>query len=108
MADATVNIKVTDLEPFARFISRIATANAAFRGLSAEEAKTLPANAVKGIAELQDALAELGKKPAARVRTEGSQPNQVNITMNPRPEAMNAALVSAMGREQARVRRRTG
>jgi hypothetical protein len=108
MADAVVHVKVADVEPFARFIGRIVEANSAFRGLTAEEVKALPANAAKGIAELQAALRELSEKPVAPVRTEGSKPSQFHITMDPRPEAMNAALVSAMGREQDRVRRRTG
>jgi hypothetical protein len=108
MADATVNIKVTDMEPFARFIGRIVAANDAFRSLSAEEAEALPANAAKGIAELQAALRELSNRPVAPVHTEGSQPNRVHITMDPPPAAMSAAIQGAMMREQARARRRTG
>lgn len=108
MADATVNIKVTDMEPFARFIGRIVAANDAFRDLSVEEVKALPANAAKGIAELQAALRELGKGPVSPVRTDGSKPSQFHITMDPSPAAMDAALQGAMMREQARARRRTG
>jgi hypothetical protein len=67
MADATVNIKVTGMEPFAQFIGKAAQANDAFRSLSAEEAKALPAKAAEGIAKLQSALRALAGEPAAPI-----------------------------------------
>lgn len=62
MADAVaaVNIKVTDLEPFKRFIALVAKANAHFYALSVDEVKALPGGACAGIAALQGALRELG------------------------------------------------
>ena len=67
MADATVNIEVTGMEPFAQFIAKIAQANDAFRSLSVEEVKALPTSAAEGIAKLQSALRALAGEPATPI-----------------------------------------
>lgn len=103
MADVTVNVKITDLEPFARFIGKIAAANDAFRSLSAEEAKALPVNAATGIAELQSALRSLAGVPAAPI---------YEAAVRAQTEALRSLGVQTaerMCREQAaRSPRRTG
>jgi hypothetical protein len=103
MAEVTVNIKVTDLEPFARFIGRIVAANDAFRSLSVEEAKALPANAAKGMTELQSALRSLAGVPAAPI---------YEAAVRAQTEALRdlgAQTAERMLREQAaRLPRRTG
>lgn len=60
MADATVNIKVTDVEPFKRFVAKVAEAYIHFYGMSIEEAKALPDRAARGYMMLQAALDDLG------------------------------------------------
>lgn len=67
----TVNIRVTDFEPFRRFIGKVAEAHAHFTGLSAEEVQALPAGAVAGATALADALGQLSCTPASPITSEG-------------------------------------
>jgi hypothetical protein len=61
MADATVSISVTDVQPVATFIAEAGKAEAHFRGMTADECAALPDKAVTGFMVLQYALANLGR-----------------------------------------------
>lgn len=68
MADAVVHVNVTNLEPFKRFIGKVAEAHAAFYGMTVEEAKALPDSAVRGVMAVQEALRSLGAEVPSAVR----------------------------------------
>jgi hypothetical protein len=78
MADAVVHVKVADLEPFKRFIAKVAEAYMHFYGMSVEDAKALPDSAVRGYMTLDAALTGLGvdfpgggeREQAVRAQTE--------------------------------------
>lgn len=105
MADATVNIRVTDLEPFARFIGKIVQANDAFCRLSAEEAETLPASAADGLTKLQAALRVLANEPVAPIYEVVTQTQAQTEALR----GFGERTLAQMHREQAmRSPRRTG
>lgn len=60
MADATVSISVTDVQPVARFIADVARAEACFHGMTPEECAAMPDKAASGLAALQAAIDRLG------------------------------------------------
>lgn len=101
--EAVVRVDVTRLEDLSRFIAKVAQANDAFLSLSAEEAKALPVNAAKGIAELQSALRWLAGEPVAPI---------YKFAVEAQTEALRslgAQTAERMRREQAaRSPRRTG
>ena len=103
MAEATVNIKVTELEPFARFVRAVVEVDAAFCDLSGA---ALSEKASEAVAKLHVALEELsGNTPSpvyARSETIAAQHTMVLHDLGER-------TLEQMLREQAtRPPRRTG